>query len=98
MYDHALGGFQIARGSWLAVLDELGARAAAVKADITPEKSQWLMGYAARQSTGVHDHIYHRVVAMEAGDVQFYFIASDYFHVVRLKGFVEFWRAFRSDH
>ena len=28
----------------------------------------------------------------------FYFIASDYFHVVRLKGFVEFWRAFRSDH
>jgi len=26
----------------------------------------------------------------------FYFIASDYFHVVRLKGFVEFWRTFRS--
>lgn len=26
----------------------------------------------------------------------FYFIASDYFHVVRLKGFIEFWRAFRS--
>ena len=26
----------------------------------------------------------------------FYLIASDYFHVVRLKGFVEFWRAFRG--
>ena len=26
----------------------------------------------------------------------FYFIASDYFHVVRLKGFIEFWRVFRS--
>jgi hypothetical protein len=26
----------------------------------------------------------------------FYFVASDYFHVVRLKGFVEFWRVFRS--
>jgi len=26
----------------------------------------------------------------------FYFVASDYFHVVRLKGFVEFWRAFRG--
>jgi hypothetical protein len=26
-----------------------------------------------------------------------YFIASDYFHVVRLKGFVEFWRAFRGE-
>jgi len=25
-----------------------------------------------------------------------YFIASDYFHVVRLKGFVEFWRTFRN--
>ena len=25
----------------------------------------------------------------------FYFFASDYFHVVRLKGFVEFWRTFR---
>jgi len=29
--------------------------------------------------------------------VLFYFIASDYFHVVRLKGFVEFWRMFRGD-
>jgi hypothetical protein len=27
----------------------------------------------------------------------FYFVASDYFQVVRLKGFVEFWRMFRSD-
>jgi hypothetical protein len=25
-----------------------------------------------------------------------YFIASDYFHVVRLKGFIEFWRIFRG--
>jgi hypothetical protein len=27
----------------------------------------------------------------------FYFIASDYFQVVRLKGFVEFWQVFRGD-
>jgi hypothetical protein len=27
-----------------------------------------------------------------------YFIASDYFHVVRLKGFVEFWRSYRGDN
>ncbi len=26
----------------------------------------------------------------------FYLVASDYFHVVRLKGFVEFWRTFRG--
>jgi len=54
-----------------------GFRAAAVKVDITPQTSQWLMGYNARKSTGVHDHIYHRVVAMEAGDVQFFLVASD---------------------
>jgi len=52
-------------------------RAAAVKVDITPQTSQWLMGYQARKSTGVYDHIYHRVVAMSAGDQQFYLVASD---------------------
>jgi hypothetical protein len=26
----------------------------------------------------------------------FYFLASDYFHVVRLKGFIEFWRTYRA--
>ena len=27
----------------------------------------------------------------------FYFVASDYFQVVRLKGFVEFWKIFRGE-
>jgi hypothetical protein len=31
-----------------------------------------------------------------AGATLFYLVASDYFHVVRLKGFVEFWRTFRG--
>jgi hypothetical protein len=31
-----------------------------------------------------------------AASTVFYFIASDYFHVVRLKGFLEFWRMFRG--
>jgi neutral ceramidase len=52
-------------------------RAAAVKADITPQSSQWLMGYNARKSTGVHDHIFHRVVAMEAGGQAFVLVSSD---------------------
>src|SRR5262249_41214867 len=60
-----------------AVQDRKVFRAAAVKVDITPENSQWLLGYQARQSTGVHDHIYHRVVALDAGDTQFYLISSD---------------------
>lgn len=52
-------------------------RAAAAKVDITPRNSQWLMGYNARRSTGVLDHIFHRVVAMEAGGRQFYLVSSD---------------------
>jgi hypothetical protein len=54
-----------------------GFRASAVKVDITPETPQWLMGYDARQSTGVRDHIYHRVAAMDSGDTQFYLISTD---------------------
>ena len=52
-------------------------RAAAVKVDITPETSQWLVGYEPRQSTGVHDKIYHRILAINDGKTQFYLIASD---------------------
>jgi hypothetical protein len=52
-------------------------RAAAVKADITPKTAQWLLGYQARQSNGVHDNIYHRVLALEAGGTPFYLISSD---------------------
>ena len=52
-------------------------RAAAAKADITPQNSQWLLGYQPRQSNGVHDRIYHRVLALEAGPTQFYLISSD---------------------
>lgn len=52
-------------------------RAGSSKVDITPKDSQWLMGYNARQSTGVHDNIYHRVIAMADGNTQFYLVASD---------------------
>ncbi len=52
-------------------------RAAAVKIDITPHTSQWLMGYDPRRSTGVHDRIFHRILAMDDGKTQFYLIASD---------------------
>lgn len=52
-------------------------RASAVKVDITPQTPQWLLGYQERQSDGVHDNIYHRVVAFDSGDAQFYLISSD---------------------
>ena len=54
-----------------------GFRASTVKVDITPQSPQWLMGYGARQSDGVLDNIYHRVVAFDSGDAQFYLISSD---------------------
>jgi hypothetical protein len=34
---------------------------------------------------------------IDATAVMFYLVASDYFHVVRLKGFLEFWKMFRGD-
>src|SRR5713226_6606958 len=52
-------------------------RASAVKVDITPDKPQWLLGYDPRQSTGVHDHLFHRVVAMDDGKTQFFLISTD---------------------
>jgi neutral ceramidase len=60
--------------------DQAGAgslRASAVKVDITPQTPKWLSGYGPRQSTGVLDPIYHRVVALEANGTAFYLISSD---------------------
>lgn len=54
-----------------------GFRASVVKLDITPETSQWLCGYGPRQSTGVHDRLYHRIVAMDDGKTQFFLISTD---------------------
>lgn len=52
-------------------------RASVVKVDITPSTSKWLAGYPARQSTGVHDRLFHRVVAIDDGATQFFLVASD---------------------
>jgi len=52
-------------------------RASVVKVDITPSSSKWLAGYPARQSTGVHDRIFHRVVALDDGLTQFFLVSSD---------------------
>jgi neutral ceramidase len=52
-------------------------RAACVKVDITPAQSQWLLGYGPRQSDGVRDKIYHRIVAMDDGRTQLFLISTD---------------------
>jgi len=52
-------------------------RAACVKVDITPDSPQWLQGYGPRKSTGVHDRIYHRILAMDDGTTQFFLVSTD---------------------
>jgi len=52
-------------------------RAAVVKVDITPSDAQWLAGFSPRKSTGIHDRIYHRIIALDDGKSQFFLISSD---------------------
>lgn len=52
-------------------------RASAIELDITPTGTQWLLGYQARQSDGVHDHLFHRIVALDDGHTVFYIVSSD---------------------
>ena len=51
-------------------------RASVVKVDITPDKPQWLASWV-RQSTGVHDHLYYRIVVLDDGETQFFLVQSD---------------------
>jgi neutral ceramidase len=59
------------------VVSGQGFRAAVVKIDITPADSQMLLGYQDRKSTGILDHIYHRIVALDDGKTQFYLVSTD---------------------
>ncbi len=52
-------------------------RAAVVKIDITPSTPKWLMGYGPRQSTAVHDRIFHRIVLMHDGMTEFALVSTD---------------------
>ncbi len=61
----------ISSGAWAEF------RASVVRIDITPDRPQWLLGYAARQSTGVHDPLFHRIVALDDGRTQFYLVSTD---------------------
>jgi hypothetical protein len=52
-------------------------RASVVKIDITPDSSQYLLRYGGRKSTGIHDRIYHRIVALDDGSTQFFLVSTD---------------------
>jgi neutral ceramidase len=52
-------------------------RASVIQIDITPDKAQHLVGYGARISTGVHDRIYHRILALDDGTTQFFLVSTE---------------------
>jgi neutral ceramidase len=52
-------------------------RASVVTVDITPDGPKMLLGYSARQSTGIHDRIFHRIIAIDDGVTQFFLVSSD---------------------
>ena len=52
-------------------------RAAVIKIDITPDNPQHLLGYGARISTGIHDRIYHRILALDDGTTQFFLVSTE---------------------
>src|SRR5678816_64763 len=52
-------------------------RASVVKVDITPNTPKQLLGYGARLSIGVHDRIYHRIIALDDGATQFFLVSSE---------------------
>lgn len=54
-----------------------GLRASIVKIDITPDNPQYLLRYGGRKSTGVRDHIYHRILALDDGVTQYFLVSSD---------------------
>ena len=70
-------GLIMAAACSLTDAEAAGFRASVVKVDITPETRVWLCGYGPRQSTGVHDHLFHRIVDMDDGKTQFFLISSD---------------------
>ena len=76
--------FRLSIAAWIGAAALSGAadspsafRASVVKVDITPTSAKWLAGYPARQSTGIHDRLFHRIVALDDGRTQFFLISSD---------------------
>ncbi len=57
--------------------ETVGFRAACAKVDMTPEDFPWLINFSPRRATGVLDHLYHRVVALDDGHTRFLLISSD---------------------
>jgi neutral ceramidase len=55
-----------------------GLRAAVARIDLTPDQPKKLLGYAARQSTGVLDRIHHRILVLDDGATRFFLVSSEF--------------------
>ncbi|MEP7108226.1 MAG: neutral/alkaline non-lysosomal ceramidase N-terminal domain-containing protein [Ferruginibacter sp.] len=58
-------------------LNGQGFRASVVKINISPGTPKQLLGYGARLSTGIHDSIHHRIIALDDGTTQFFLVSSE---------------------
>jgi neutral ceramidase len=70
----------ISCGAWIGVAPGYGQnnfRAAFARTNITPDTPQNLLGYDPRQSEGVRDSLYHKVIILDDGSKQFYLVATD---------------------
>jgi hypothetical protein len=54
-----------------------GFRAAVVKVNITPDDSQYMLGYGPRKSESILDSLYHRIVVIDDGKMQFVLASTD---------------------
>lgn len=52
-------------------------RAAVVKVNITPDDSQYLLGYGPRKSESILDSLYHRIIVIDDGKMQFVLASTD---------------------
>jgi len=52
-------------------------RASFARTNITPSTSKNLLGYGPRMSEGIRDSLYHKVVILDDGVTQFYWVATD---------------------
>ncbi len=58
-------------------LKHKGFRAAVVKVNITPDDSQYMLGYSPRKSESILDSIYHRIVVIDDGKMQFVLASTE---------------------
>jgi len=52
-------------------------RASVVKVNINPNTPKQLLGYGPRVSAGIHDSLYHRIIALDDGTTQFFLVSTD---------------------